>query len=451
MLGRRQDHRGDDRLLDHLDEAGVGQLRRAVDLLHDVVGRRHPVEHARRRRHQVHVVLALEALLHDLHVQQAEEAAAEAEPERRRRLRLVEERRVVQAQLLERVAQLGVLVALDRVEAGEHHRLQRLEAGERLERRAAGLGDRVADLRVADLLDVGDEKADFADAELVDRNRLRREDADLQRLVVLPFGHQADLHARPQHAVDHADDDHHAAVGVVPGVENQRLQRRVGIARRRRQAMDDRLEDLVDAGADLRAGEDRVVAVEADDLGDLAARLLGLRAGQIDLVDDRDDLEVVLDREVGVGQRLRLDALRRVDDQQRPFAGGQRPRDLVGEVDVPRRVDQVQDVLLAVLRRVVQADRVRLDGDAALALEIHRVEDLRLHLARLEGAGDLEKAVGERRLAVVDVRDDRKVSDVAWFHAVYRPNSLLSPFWRHAAIAPTKSSTTEIPCLNLSS
>ena len=219
----------------------------------------------------------------------------------------------------------------------------------------AGLGDRVADLRVADLLDVGDQEADLADAELVDRHRLRREDADLQRLVVLPFGHQPDLHARPQHAVDHADDDDDAAVGVVPGVEDQRLERRVGIAGRRRQARDDRLEDLRDAGARLGAGQQRVVAVEADDVRDLAARLFGLRARQIDLVDDRDDLEAVLDREVGVGQRLRLDALRRVDEQQRAFAGGQRARHLVREVDVARRVDQIEDVLLAVVRRVVSA------------------------------------------------------------------------------------------------
>jgi hypothetical protein len=49
-------------------------------------------------------------------VQQAEEAAAEAEAERRRDLRLVEERRVVQLQLLQRVAQLLVLVRLRRVE-----------------------------------------------------------------------------------------------------------------------------------------------------------------------------------------------------------------------------------------------------------------------------------------------------------------------------------------------
>ena len=77
-------------------------------------------------------------------------------------------------------------------------------------------------------------------------------------------------------------------------------------------------------------------AVEADDVLDLAARLFGLGAGQIDLVDDRNDLEVVLDRQIGVGQRLRLDALRRVDQQQRAFARGQRPRDLVGKVDVAR-------------------------------------------------------------------------------------------------------------------
>ena len=198
MLRRRQDHRRDDRLLELGDAAGIRQLGRAVDLLHLAVGRRHPIQHARRRRHQVHVVLALEPLLHDLHVQQAEEAAAEAEAERGRRLRLVEERGVVQPQLLERLAQLGVLVALDRVEPGEHHRLQFLEAGERLRGGPWRLGDGVADLRVGHTLDVGDDEADFADAKLVDRDRLRREHAEAVHLVVLLRRHQADLLLRLQ-------------------------------------------------------------------------------------------------------------------------------------------------------------------------------------------------------------------------------------------------------------
>ena len=144
----------------------------------------------------------------------------------------------------------------------------------------------------------------------------------------------------------------------------------------------------------------------------LPPRLLGLRAGQIDLVDDRDDLEIVLDREVGVGQRLRFDALRGIDEQQRAFARGERARDLVTEIDVARRVDQVEHVGLAVLGGVVEPHRMRLDRDAALALEIHAVEHLRFHLARLQRPGELEKAVGQRRLAVIDVRDDREVTNV---------------------------------------
>jgi hypothetical protein len=48
--------------------------------------------------------------------------------------------------------------------------------------------------------------------------------------------------------------------------------------------------------------------------------------------------------EVDVGQRLGLDALGRVDDEDRALAGLQAVADLVGEVDVPGRVDEVEAV-----------------------------------------------------------------------------------------------------------
>ena len=96
----------------------------------------HPVGDVRRGHEQVEVELALEPLAHDLHVQQAEEAAAEAEAERLRGLRLVEERGVVQLQPLERVAELRVVVGVGREEAREDHRLDVLVAGHRLGGRA---------------------------------------------------------------------------------------------------------------------------------------------------------------------------------------------------------------------------------------------------------------------------------------------------------------------------
>ena len=80
----------------------------------------------------VEVVLALQPLLDDLHVQQAQEAAAEAEAQRHRVLRLEDERGVVELQPVQRVAQQRIVVALHREEAGEDHRLGGAVAGQRL-------------------------------------------------------------------------------------------------------------------------------------------------------------------------------------------------------------------------------------------------------------------------------------------------------------------------------
>ena len=189
-----------------------------------------------------------------------------------------------------------------------------------------------------------------------------------------------------------------------------------GVPLGRRQPVHHCFEHVGDADAFFRAGQNRARSVEADNFLDLTPRLLRLRAWQIDLVDDGDDLEVVFDSQVGIGQRLRFDALRRINQQQRPFARSERPCDLVRKVDVPGCVDEVEHVELPVLGGVVQPDWMRLDGDAALALEIHRVEHLRFHLAGLQRSSRLEETVGERRLAVIDVSDDGKITDALGVH-----------------------------------
>ena len=97
--------------------------------------------------------------------------------------------------------------------------------------------------------------------------------------------------------------------------------------------------------------------VDADHLLDLLADALGLGGRQVDLVQHDDDLVVVVDRLVDVGQRLRLDALGGVDDQQRALAGGQRARHFIGEVDMAGRVDQVEDIVLAIVGAVVAGAR----------------------------------------------------------------------------------------------
>ena len=176
--------------------------------------------------------------------------------------------------------------------------------------------------------------------------------------------------------------------------------------------MDDRLQHQVDAEAGLGRDRHRLRRVEADDVLDLLLDAIGLGGGQIDLVEHRHDLVAGVERVIDVGERLRFDPLAGVDDQQRAFARRQRPRHFVGEVDVAGRVHQVEDVGLAVLGLVFEAHRLRLDGDAALALDVHRIEHLLDHVALGHRAGLLDQPVGERRLAVVDMGDDGEVADV---------------------------------------
>ena len=250
VIRRREDVGEDDRLADFLDLVDRRQLGRVVQRQHGAVGLQHFVDHGRRGGDQVEVVLALQALLHDLHVQHAEEAAAEAEAHRLGAFRLEVQRGVVELELVQRLAQRRVVLGIDREQAGEHARLHLLEAGQRL-----GRPDRPARVRVSptgapctSLIEALIQPTSPAPS-FGQRLALGREHADLVDLVGAAGGHHQDLVAGLDLALHHAHQRDHAQVVVEPGVDDQRLQL-VGVARlRRRDALDDRFEHV-----DARSG-----------------------------------------------------------------------------------------------------------------------------------------------------------------------------------------------------
>ena len=122
------------------DSPAAASRRRSVYTWYSTVGH---------RGDEVEVELALQPLLHDLHVQQAEEAAAEPEAERGGRLRLVLQAGVVEPELLQGVAQVLVLVGLGRIEPREHHRLDLPVARQQLGRPVVSVEDGVAHPGVA--------------------------------------------------------------------------------------------------------------------------------------------------------------------------------------------------------------------------------------------------------------------------------------------------------------
>ena len=152
----------------------------------------------------------------------------------------------------------------------------------------------------------------------------------------------------------------------------------IGIGHRA-EAVDHRLDAAVEVGAD---------AVHLVDVGDARDAVL------VGLPPDR----------LGLG----LDAGYRVEEGDRAVEHAQRALHLDREVDVARRVDDVDPEVLPGRGR-----RGRRDRDAALLLLLHPVHDrgALVDLAHLVGpARVVEDAFGRRRLTGIDVSHDADVA-----------------------------------------
>ena len=84
---------------------------------------------------------------------------------------------------------------------------------------------------------------------------------------------------------------------------------------------------------------------------------------------------------MAIGERLRLHALGCIYYQQRPFTGCQRTRDLIAEIDMAGGIDKIELIGLAIPGLIMERYTLGLDGNATLALEIHRIEHLLRHLS----------------------------------------------------------------------
>ena len=212
-----------------------------------LVGEPHAEGDGGRGGDEVEVVLALEALADDLHVEEAEEPETEPEPERPGRLRLIDEGSVVETKLLEGVAQILEIVAVGGEDPGEDHGLGLVVTGKGDGRPLDGAGDRVTHLDPVDLLDPGDEVADLPRTQGDDLLGSWGEDADLVGGVLFPRRHEPHLLAGRKTAVEDPEIADDPPVGVVVGVEDEGAEGGVRVAARGGDVVHDPFEEVVDS------------------------------------------------------------------------------------------------------------------------------------------------------------------------------------------------------------
>ena len=135
--------------------------------------------------------------------------------------------------------------------------------------------------------------ADIARAKCLHRHQRGPEHTQLHDLCVSSTTHDSDLLVRLERALREPDIGDDALVDVVVRVEDEALDRCLGVALGRRDALDDGLEHLSHVGAVLGADHDHFLARDREHVLQLLDHELGLGRGQIDLVEDRDDHQVL--------------------------------------------------------------------------------------------------------------------------------------------------------------
>ena len=284
-------------------------------------------------------------------------------------------------------------------------------------------GDRVPDVHV---FDAGD-RDDVACRRLRDAHALQaleapqRADLPLQHAVLADDGHHF---LRLDRAISNAADRDAADVLVVDGVVHQELQGEGGVALGRGKALDQRFEERRQVArfvCELALGDpvfaDRIDVREvgllvgrpevAEQIEHFVEGFVGTRVASIDLVDDRDDGQVELDALRQNEPCLGKGALGCIHQEQRAVGHAQRPLDLTTEVGVSGRVDEIDLVVFPANRCVLRQNR-----DAALTLEVVRIEHALAHgLIRPKDARLMQHRVHQGRLAVVDVGDNRHISN----------------------------------------
>ena len=216
--------------------------------------------------------------------------------------------------------------------------------------------------------------------------------------------------ARLQRAVHDAEITDDAAERVENGVKYQSLQRRIGVALGSGDTVNDGIKYLRHTHARLGRTTQDILVLATQEVNNLVGHLFGHCAIKVYLVHHRDNLQVVLKRQIEVRYRLRLYALGGIDNKKSALACSDGSGNLVAEVHMPRSVNKVQGEVLACVSRippcgdaVVHLDGVALDCDATLFLQFHVVKHLILHITLADGVCHLQQTVGQSTLTVVNM------------------------------------------------
>ena len=270
------------------EPAGVMHLH-CVSLL--VVDHIRDVGH---RSDHLHVELPVESLLHDFHVKQAKEATAETKAQSLGRLRHKRQCGIVELQFLKRRPEVLIFIGINRINTGKHHRLHLLEALDSLVAGLVDMCDCFSDLHLGSVFDARDDIANLTRRELLARLHVHLEHTHFISSIFHSRLNELQFISSANHSILYFAQHDDAAERVEDRVKDQCLQRFCLVTLGRRNTLYHSIEDVRNTLTRLTTGTDDLGGITAYQVHNLILNLIGHSVGHVDLVDDRDNLQVVV-------------------------------------------------------------------------------------------------------------------------------------------------------------
>ena len=195
-------------------------------------------------------------------MEETQEAGPEAESQRLRCLRLKGERGVVELELIQRLAQVAVVISLHGVDSGEYHGFRGTISGQWFGSGRRGARDRIPHPALVDRFEAGRDVAHFAGSETLNGLHPRSKYANLHRSHIHFGGEHAQDIGGFERAFDNPDVGDHALIGIIVRIEDQGAQWDIVRILRRRDTCHDRFQDLVDVDAFLGRDLDYIQRVD---------------------------------------------------------------------------------------------------------------------------------------------------------------------------------------------
>ena len=350
-------------------------------------------------------------------MKQPKETTAETKSKSNRCLRLKKQWCIIELKLLQRITEITILRTICRIQTTVYHRLYFLIARKCLSTWSLIISNGITHTGITKIFNACCNISNHTGSQLITRNKLSCAKISYFNNLCRKSGcHHTDLCAFLYASVHNTTEYNNALISVINRIKDQRLQRCIYIPARCRNLCHDLLKHFTDIQTGLRRNPRCILCLKSDHIFDLTDNTIRIRTWQVDLIDDRKDIQVMIQRKIYIRKCLCFDSLCRIYDQYCAVAGSKTSRHLVVKIDMSGSIYQVENVFFPVTCLIYDSYGLWLDRNSTFPLKFHIIKNLRLHLTLGQCTRLLNNTVCQCWFTVIDMGYNTKISDFTLIH-----------------------------------